>query len=323
MAKREQGIALLSVLLAMSIGIILAATMTDNFRFWLRSSSSMQNMEQAWWYALSAEELAIKALLQDLKDDPDVTHLSQYWATSSNAFPMENGSVSGNITDAMACFNLNSLQQEDSEAGETSLNLKIFQSLLEQHELDSFTAEQISESTRNWVHSSLTQVSGRGAVDSDYLSLPVPYLAANTLMHEPSEWRAVQGVSAAIANRVLPDLCAIPSTGLSVNVNTITEDRPELMTALFMGELSSEQATELLQSRPRNGWTSVDDFLNNSVLLNVNTSLVREVITVHSNFFELHTRAEAGGATLYLRSLFWRKNDSNVDTIRRRLGEKV
>lgn len=319
----QKGVALLSVLLTMSIAVILVATMTDNFRFRLRSTTSMQNMEQAWWYALSGEELAMKALMQDLSDDPDVTHLNQYWATDHMSFPIGSGTITGQVVDARACFNLNTLEQEDSESGEKSRNLRVFQSLLENHNLERYQAEQISEASRDWVHSDTTPVSGRGAGDDHYMSMPVPYMAANTQMRDPTELRAVLGVHANIARRLLPDLCAIPDMDLSVNVNTIREDQPELIAALFMGEMSVSQAENLLKSRPRDGWQTVDEFMQNPVLANVNTTRARGIVSVHSDYFELNARVEANGAAINLRSLLWRKGEKEVVVVRRRPGEQT
>lgn len=316
--KHQTGVALLSVLLTMNIAVILVAGMTDSFRYRLRSTSAMQNNEQAWWYALSGEELATKALLQDLKDDPDVTHLGQYWASDRVAFPVGDGFISGGMADAQACFNLNSLHQEDSESGEKAASLRVFQSLLEHLEIETYAADQIAEATRDWVNESRTPVSGRGAGDDHYQSLPVSYLAANTQMRDISEWRAVMGVSPAIAQRLLPYLCAIPAMELAMNVNTISEDHPELLAALFAGELSVSQSENLLSTRPRDGWPSLDAFLHNSVLSNTNTASARDRVVIHSNFFEVDTRVESGSATLNLRSLLWRKGENEVVVIRRR-----
>lgn len=322
-SKHQTGVALLSVLLTMSIAMILVAGMTDSFRYRLRSTSAMQNNEQAWWYALSGEELAIKALLQDLKDDPKVTHLGQYWASDRVTFPIGDGFISGGMTDAQACFNLNSLHQEDSESGEKAGSLKVFQSLLEHLEIESYSAEQIAEATRDWVNESLTPVSGRGAGDDHYQSLPVSYLAANTQMRDVSEWRAVMGVSPVIAQRLLPYLCVSPAMDLAINVNTISEDHPELLAALFAGELSVSQAEDLLSARPRNGWPALDDFLQDSVLSNTHTGNAKNRMVIHSEYFEVDTQVESGSATLNMRSLLWRKGENEVVVIRRRPSSQV
>ena len=316
--RRQTGVALLSVLLTMSIAIILVAGMTDSFRYRLRSTSALQNNEQAWWYALSGEELATKALLQDLKDDPDVTHLGQYWASDRAAFPVNEGFISGGVSDAQACFNLNSLHQEDSDVGEKAANLRIFQSLLESLDVEPYIAEQIAEASRDWVNTDLIPVSGRGAGDDHYLSLPVSYLAGNTQMRDVSEWRAVMGVSPVIARRLTPYMCAIPAMELAINVNTIREDQPELLASLFTGQFSVSQAKDLLKARPRDGWQTLDDFLQEPVLANTNTGNARDRIVIHSEFFEVDTRAESGSATLNMRSLLWRKGENEVVVVRRR-----
>lgn len=61
--RRQRGIALLSVLLALSLMVILAAELTEAFRQQLRRNQSQQSMDQAYWYVTSGEQPELLAAL--------------------------------------------------------------------------------------------------------------------------------------------------------------------------------------------------------------------------------------------------------------------
>ena len=326
MAKcRQQGMALLSVLLMLTLGLLLAAAMSEKLQVLVRSSGGLQNQEQAWLYGLSAEQLAMKGLKQDFKDDPKVTHLSQYWATEQNSLPIGEGLISGQVKDMQSCFNLNALSHPDktggSQATQTHHNIKVFSALLENFELDSWDAQQIAEASRDWVYPQTEPVSSQGADDNEYLSLPVAYLAGNTDMRDETEWRAVRGVGALLSQRLMPYLCAVPEHELRINVNTIEADQPELLAALFENAISVDQAKDILEERPREGWKDVDEFLNQSTLSGISASFLQESLTVKSFYFELNARIDIQGTATRLRSLMVRSKDDKLTVIRRRTGE--
>ena len=103
--KQQQGVALLSIMLILTLMTLIVAEVTFSYRNQLRKTTGRQQLEQARWYALSAEELAIRVLKQSFDDDDGVIHLGQYWAKEGMVFPVENGSIAGEIRDSQGCFN--------------------------------------------------------------------------------------------------------------------------------------------------------------------------------------------------------------------------
>ncbi|MCG8530172.1 MAG: type II secretion system minor pseudopilin GspK, partial [Desulfovibrionales bacterium] len=272
MARSNQsGLALLTVLLTLTVAILLAAGLSKSLQRQVQVAQGLQSREQGWQYVLSAEQQALKSLLQDFKDDKDIIHLGQPWAAAGRAFPVDRGTITGQLFDMQACLNLNALAQDDT-AGEkggvkrTPYGVNILSSLLKSKEIDDYLAEGIAQATRDWVYPKTAPVAASGADDDDYLSLPVPYLAGNTGMRDKSEWRAVKGVSARIASEILPYLCAIPETSLQININTLPAKQPELLAALLLNRIGVPQAKEVLEQRPGDGWSDVDEFFQLSVV---------------------------------------------------------
>ena len=315
--SKQRGIALLSIMLILTLMTLIVAEVTFSYRNQLRKTTGRHLLEQARWYALSAEELAVRVLKQSFDDDDGVIHLGQYWATDGMVFPVENGTIAGEIRDAQGCFNVNSMNVSDNTDGSTPLEVDIFAYLLEELDISASEAMSISWATRDWVYDGedYTQYG-----DDHYMSRPVPHLAGQTAMRDISVWRSVTGVSQGVALRVMPYLCATPSNRLQINVNTIPADQPELLTALYEGDLPIDQARRALEQRPANGWDTVDEFLNSSLLANYNASNVRSLITVNSSYFELRANSEFAGTRTGLHSLLRRNDDNKLSVVRRKFG---
>lgn len=314
--QTQHGIALLSIMLILTLMTLVVADITFAYRNQLRKTTGRQQMEQARWYAMSAEELAVRLLKQSIEDDGEVTHLGQYWATDGMVFPVEDGTISGTLTDAQSCLNVNALNVS-SENGSTPVEVKVLASLLESLDIGTDDATNISWATRDWVYTGAdyTQYG-----DDYYMSRPLPHLTSKTAMRDISEWRAVTGVTQGIALRVMPYLCAIPLRKLSVNVNTIPANQPELLSALFANDLPVEQARSILEQRPANGWDTIDEFLGDPRLSNYSSNNARDLLTVKSSYFELRAISEYSGTHTGLQSLLRRNDDDTITVVRRKFG---
>lgn len=317
--RRQSGVALLIVMFVLTLMVLIAAEITFGFSLQMRRTASLQQMEQARWYALSAEELAVKVLQDEFEEKEETVNLGQNWATGEVTFPVDGGTITGEISDAQACLNLNALQVADKE-GQTPTEVKVFQSLLETLEIESYQADVIAQSARDWVDGDDTQGSGTGAEDSYYQSLPVPYLASNTSMRSASELRAVKGVNAGIMRRVEPYICALPATEMKININTLSPDHAAVLSALYLGELPVEQAKEVLEQRPEDGWKTVDEFVQQPSLSNFSAEGTNELMSVDSQYFVMDATASFADSEVRIKSLLRREDENKFSVIRRQFG---
>ena len=324
MDRRQQGLALLSVLIVLTLAILLVAGLSDKLGKQVRFSSALQNQEQIYWYSLSAEELGKQILIQDFADNKQSVHLSQVWALAHRQFPLEKGVINLSIEDRQNCFNLNSLAQpndRNSSPPAKPRSAVVFRALLINLGIEDILAEQITEATRDWVHPSYQKQSVQGANDNDYLSLPVSYLPGNISMRDKSEWRAVLGVTPSIARKALPYLCALPNTALHFNINTLNTHQPELLAAMTNNTISLSQADALLSSRLREGWPSVEDFIQElPPELTADQGLLSS-LSVNSHYFEVNAHIQVQDNSEWFQSLLVRETDQKIVTIRRRVGE--
>lgn len=183
---KQRGVALIVVLLIVAMVVIIATNITSRNQLSMRRTLNLAQYDQAYWYAISAEELAKKILKQDLDDSEGRVHKQQYWAMSDVVFPAEYGEIAGKITDMRSCFNLNALSvtTKDVENGQPKLPLaaKQYKALLVSLGMDDFTADHLTQTLKDYIDED-TVASPYGAEDAEYEARNVPYRAANTLMN--------------------------------------------------------------------------------------------------------------------------------------------
>jgi len=325
--KQQQGMALLVVLLLLAVMVTMASSMTQRFRMAWQRTYSQQVQQQNYWYLLGSETLVAKVLIQDFKDSPEKNSMAQYWASEGQIFPVESATLQGVIRDAQACFNLNSLTtsgsgtDDETESTTAVYRANVFRQLLITLGVEDYRAQQITAATQDWLDSNTTARS-LGAEDSDYEALTHPYLPANGLMQDVSELRAVKGVDATLYRRLLPYVCVIPEKTLQINVNTLRITQAPLLAALFLNNLSSDDAKTVLEQRPREGWDSIAEFMEQGTLSSAasDNDQVQSALTIKSFYFLATLQAETDNYQTRLISLFQRQSNNKVTVIRRHFG---
>jgi len=322
--KSSRGAALVIVLFIVALAAILAVEMSANLMVQVQKSTNLQGHQQAKWYAYGAEELAIKGLIQSKKDDPDKTTLDQIWATQGDAsYPVDNGTLSGKITDLQACLNLNALAiaPDTNSASKTNPAHKALFALLEN--IDDLPADEseetMADSVFDWLdEDSITYRSG--AEEDEYLSRDFPYMTANSLFASTSELRLVKGFNPLVMEKVLPYVCVIPgSTLLSINVNTLVPEQALILSALIES-LSLSGAEAVIGARPQTGFDTIDEFFEQVKQQGgTNTDAVKSLFSIKSEYFKLQTQANFVDLRFSMTTLLHAK-DGDVTILARKFG---
>tara|TARA_R110001583_G_scaffold7720_9_gene37967 strand:- start:58716 stop:59696 length:981 start_codon:yes stop_codon:yes gene_type:complete len=318
--KKQRGIALITVLMILAIMVTIAATMTGRLTLSLKRTEGLIFSQSVYWYGQAAGDFGRMVLEQDFSDS-SIISLDQNWALPEMVFPLENGSIAGEFKDLRSCFNLNTLAEKD-KGDVRARPVKQFESLLIELGINDYTAEMIAESSRDWIDTDDESNVAQGAEDSTYQALAVAHLAANNLMVDISELRAVQGVGQKIFERIAPYLCAIPSAEQKINVNTVQIEQAAILYVLFKDELSLslEDFTQLLEDRPTSGWNSVNDFLASSVFGSSSISSdVTNELSVTSDYFQLNAVADFQERSNAIQVLY-EINDKKATVIRYQSG---
>ncbi|MCL1124011.1 type II secretion system minor pseudopilin GspK [Shewanella surugensis] len=329
MSTKQDGVALIVVLLIVAMIAIIATNITSRSQLSVRRTINMVQYNQAYWYALSAEELSKKILTQDFEDDEDSINLQQYWAQSDMVFPVENGEIAGEISDMRSCFNLNSLSvssEEDVSTGQskTTLPMRQFSGLLVALGMDQFSADTLAATLKDYTDEDTT-TSSYGAEDAEYESRSVPYRAANTLLFDKSELRAIMGFTQDIYMRIAPYVCAIPANDVQVlNVNTIKVEQAALLAGMFENKISVGEAEGIINQRPGDGFESIEDFWANSSISSFKTSdeALASSFGIKSDYFLLRAGAKVDRAIFRLKSVLMRSSDNKLSVISRQFGDR-
>lgn len=324
MKTKQRGVALLVVLLLLAMMTAVAATMSERLFGQFKRSSNQLNYQQAYWYSVGAEALAIEGVEQSYKDSETV-NLSQPWAIEQQNFPLDYGTLTGRLVDRQACFNLNALV--DTSSASNSQNapylVTVFQDLMSALEVDTYVAEIVAHSTWEFVDSNSVVNSVTGVEDSTYESMSPDYMTANSVLADESEFRAINQVSGEVMALVSPYLCALPTSAFRLNVNTIIPQQSTLLSAMFGQTLSVSDAKQVLENRPFDGWTDVEQFLAEpqiASLSEASKSQVKGYLSVDSAYFELDAQVVVGESRVRVRSLLFSANRETATVISRRFG---
>lgn len=328
-SAKQDGVALIVVLLIIAIIAIVATNITSRNQLLVRRTINVTQYDQAYWYALSAEELAKKILTQDFEDDEESVNLQQYWAQSDMLFPVENGEIAGEMKDMRSCFNVNSLSvssEEDANTGQAkpTLPMRQFAGLLVALGMDQFSADTLAATLKDYTDEDTT-TSSYGAEDAEYESRTVPYRAANTLLFDKSELRAVMGFTQDIYMKIAPYVCAIPANDVQVlNVNTIKVEQAALLAGMFENKISVGEAEGIINQRPGDGFESIEDFWENSSISSFKASdeALASSFAISSDYFLLRAGAKVDRAIFRLKSVLMRGSDDKLSVISRQFGDR-
>ncbi len=265
---RERGAALLTVLMLVAIIAVMAGAALEKLRLSTRLAGNAAAGEQARAYALAAETLATTRIGAMLEASPKRVTLQGDWSGRPFGMPLPGGGfATARVRDGGNCFNLNSLVSGRAGAYVTDpLMRPQFVRLMRLLDVPVQVAEQIAAGTADWIDSDQAQ-QAMGAEDAAYLNRETPYRTADTLMTDPSEIRAVAGMTSQIYATLKPWICTLPvAQAAPINVNTLLPEQAPILAMLFPDTMSIAGARQMILQRPPQGVGSTDVFFKSAAL---------------------------------------------------------
>jgi len=258
----ERGAALLTILLLVAVLAVLAAAVLERLTLATRLSANSAVLDQAHAYADGAALLVQRRLDALIEREPGKLTLAGGWLGQPRPVAVPGGSVTVTIHDGGNCFNLNSLVAGRGEADlrQNPLAIAQFSALMEYLGVRPAQARLVALAAADWIDSDSVPVQG-GAEDESYLAGDTPYRAANRMMADSSELRAVAGVTPDLYKLLHPWICALPVAEPSaLNVNTVMPEQAPLLAMLAPGRLTLDMARSMIAQRPRGGYDSTVTF---------------------------------------------------------------
>lgn len=224
--KRQQGVALISMLLVMSLALMLTNSMLRNHRLAVKSTAQQLHQIQLRHLGLAAERWALQRLRSADMQTSRSVNLAQDWARNTPYFEIDGGTLHIEIEDLSARFNLSAIVANGN-----------VESLIQQRWLRLLTLLQIKNPTLE----NLSQTN----IDS---------------LTDLSQLRTLAGVDADVLRRLQPMVALLPKDA-SLNINTASA--LQLMTLMDLNEAT---ARALVRQRPLEGYRSVQAFVEDPLI---------------------------------------------------------
>jgi len=356
--KKVRGVALITVMLIVALAAILATQMSGRLLLQMQRTTNIGLNQQAYWYAMGAEAFTRRVLLDIFKDEPDTTNLSQPWAQGETSFPVDNGTITGEIVDLQACLNLNALRasatsnnQASSENQSNNGQVKNIKSnnqtnnqqnnrspsgkksapaktalielitSLDIEGISQFEAEYMADALTDWLDTDSVISSAGGAEDNDYAAKKFAYLPANNYLASVDELRVVEHFTVPVIQALREYVCVIPNSDLyKLNVNTISVEHALLLHAVL--NIPQEDAEQVLSARDEKGFKSVEDFFKAPELAKANISAdKKQQFVVDSEYFKLKANASFNDSFFSLNSILQVIDNKKIEVISRRIGK--
>lgn len=303
-AYRQQGVALLTVVLIVSVVTILATAMANRQHIDIRRSANMLSIDQLYQYASAAELLAIQGLWED-RNDNEFDTPDELWAVPVS-FEVEGGSISGHLVDLDRYININNLL--DVDGNPDPVEIERMRRLFNIQGVDSSLVDGLID----WLDED-QQVSGMGgAEDSDYLLADPPYRAANRFMLSISELALVKGFDESILEELQDDdgqllLTALPN-GSRVNVNSA----PWQVIAASLEGMTQADAQSLADEE----YNSHDLFMQDPLVNQAaNAEQISAKLNVSSEYFLLSGLGLLGNREQAVYSVLQRDNSTGISVV--------
>ena len=303
---RQQGVAIITALLIVTIAATVSMTISTRLQLDVRRTGNVIAQDQADFYLFAAEEWSQRILRQDKKDST-VDGLTEVWATELPPLPVPGGSIQGTLTDLHSCININSLMEGNAVNASTQTRLnQLFNNL--------GITGNFTQAISDWIDTDLETSNPNGAEDGYYLNLEQPYRTANTPLQSLSEIRLIKGFEdSEIYNTVKDHLCAFiaNSNDVTINVNTASI---EVLKSLSSG-MTEQLATDIIERRDEELFDNIKEFTSFAKLGTIIKDTTK--LSTSSDYFLLRTQAIIGQANKVMYSIIYRDNDGKTEIISR------
>ena len=302
--ERQRGVAILTAMLVVTLGTIIAVNMMWNASLAQRRAEAGLAADQGLAYLQGAEAWAGDILRQDKVEFPQSDHLGEIWAMELPPLPVDGGAISGRLEDLQGRFNLNNLVTTQGSVDPVSLAQ--FERLLATLGLDPAGAGAVVD----WLDADGDTHFPSGAEDDAYAGANPPYRTPNWPITSTSELNAIAGIEAEGYRTLLPYVTALPS-GTPLNVNTA----PAPILASLSDNIDLAQAASLVEQRGSAEFVDMEATFGDLL-----DSDVRGRIDGVSNYFLLTATVALGTHQFTLYSVLQRHQSGLAGAVFRSLG---
>ncbi|WP_313166915.1 type II secretion system minor pseudopilin GspK [Massilia oculi] len=304
--RRQRGVAVVTALLLTTLAISIVASLFWQQQVQVRSMENQRLQLQTKWIQRGALDWASVILRQPFGGR---ISLEQIWATPLAETRLDqyierervqgenfNASLSGQVYDATARYNLNNLAAGGKrDPVETEVLGRLLTNVRQEPRL----ARPIADFVAAGQALALDQDDANQTTQTPRKGNPMPILRVDDLL-------AVPGVKPETVEALRPFVIVLPTQGTTVNVNTAPA---EVLAAVLPG-CSISQANALVEQRKRVPWNDVQQF--NTELQCRGETQGEPKISITSNYFLVQSRIRLDRAALDAESLVQKGSLTNL-----------
>lgn len=306
--RREEGIAVITAMLVVTIATVLAVGIAWQTNLDIRRTEGALTREQAYQYAYGAETFAAQILEEKLAErsgTPVYSRSDDEQLCRGLQFEIEGGTMLGGVCDLQGRFNLNNLvdtsgRRREAQVRQLQRLLLAVGELSEGIEIDPQVAETIAESAADWIDPD-SNAEFNGAEDDAYTNLQPPYRAANFWFTDKTELRSVRGVTPEIYAAVADFVTALPvnaSAATKLNVNTAPV--PVLMS--LGSDIARVNAESWVEDSRTEAFENVDPFkglldesMEQSIVYTSDYFVMKGIVSIGTTRLEMYSLIENTG----------------------------
>ena len=324
MNKKEDGTALVLVLLVVALVTVLGVTSVGRIHSSIGVSSDISFKQQSFWYALGIESKASSFI----KEMHRKKNLSSVMISDVDIptiiVEIEGGRIEGSIKDLTTCFNLNGMVyfSGDNQLKVNQSGIDQFRNLLTVLGVEDLKQDKLIYSLVDWIDSNDFTEDVNGAEDDFYTRLESPYQSANQSIFHVNELINIKNFDAETLSLLSPYICALSKIGSNfINVNAIKKNQPEILVMLFGESLSLVSAANILSDRPLLGFADTKEFLSHPEFSNIRLSnSAINNIKFNSDFYQLTIKIENFDYPFVLNSYLQVLDSGKISVVKRSQG---
>jgi general secretion pathway protein K len=302
--RRERGVALLTAILLVALGTMIATAIAYRTAMAARRAQGTFAFDQSVLIAQAGEAIASYALRESRANNAQADAPGQPWTTHYGPVAITDGvTLEAWLDDMQGRFNLNDLV--DAAGVKDPRAIQAFQSLLQIRGLEPKWAELIAD----WIDQDTLVDSPDGAEDSTYLSQLPPYRTGNRQITSASELLALPGFGPDRYAQIAPYVTALPR-GTKVNLCTASGPVLDALNPTGEKQYSALDPKSFAEQRQNGCWPNVPLFQQAFATdQSARGSFGMTMVGTQSDYFRLTSVVSIGSAQFYLYSLLHREQN--------------
>ena len=260
MYYKNKGVVLISVLMIVLLLSSVAVLIGNNYFVSFKRAQYQEFQNISINIFRNIESLALRKIDNELRFNTKVHANNNALFINDFIFELNQGVVTGKISDASNCFNINAVVKKvKNDFKPNEKNIEVFKRLMTFNEVDLNLADEAIDQIIDWIDKD-SNPRAYGLEDYYYsgpLNNPKEYTASR-LFYSVAELKSLPAIKTIGWEIFNNNFCALPDNSLEININTLKINDNQLLASMFKN-MSYEDAQYILDNIPEEGFADIND----------------------------------------------------------------